>query len=66
MKVNIVNFLFLKFEIGLFLLFKSGLGHLKPDLFNKDIKSQKKGRSCSLTLFSKIVKIYFLPSTIII
>ena len=49
---TIINFFLSKFVIVLFLLFKIGAGHLKFALFKDDIKSEKKGRSADLTLFS--------------
>ena len=60
-----VSFFLLNVEIGLFSKLSRGNGHLKPDLFSSEINSQKKGRSCSFTLFSKMVRIYFFLFAII-
>ena len=49
---EIINFCPPNFVIVLLLLLKIGAGHLKLALFKEDIKSEKKGRSADLTLFS--------------
>ena len=48
---------FIFFKIFPFLS-EIAFGHLKLFLFKKFFKFIKKGNSCSVTLFSKIVKIY--------
>ena len=47
-------------------LFAIGLGHLKLFSFKKIFKLMKNGKSSSLTLFSKIVRIYGIPLHIIL
>ena len=49
---TIINFLPSKFVIVSLLLLEIGAGHLKLALFKDDIRSEKKGRSADLTLFS--------------
>ena len=49
---TIINFFPPKFVIVSLLLLEIGAGHLKLALFKDDIRSEKKGRSADLTLFS--------------
>ena len=49
---TIINFFPSKFVIVSLLLLEIGAGHLKLASFKDDIKSEKKGRSADLTLFS--------------